>query len=115
VDACLFDGNKSDHLIEFKVFENDPDTICFIVEDNGLGMDRETKDKMFTLFFTSKGSQGTGLGLFIANQVIRQHGGIIEVESEPQKGSKFYIYLPKKRPEATSMIDFPEREISDIA
>jgi signal transduction histidine kinase len=58
---------------------------------------------MFTLFFTSKGSQGTGLGLFIANRVIQQHGGTINVESEPKKGSKFHICLPKSKPDQSRM------------
>jgi signal transduction histidine kinase len=62
---------------------------------------------MFTLFFTSKGSQGTGLGLFIANRVIQQHGGTIKVESESQKGTRFQICLPRKKPEQTNRVDDP--------
>jgi len=99
VDACTYGRSKEDHLVQFNVFDPGTDRICFIIQDNGMGMDRETREKMFTLFFTSKGSQGTGLGLFIANRVIQQHGGTIKVESELQKGSRFQICLPKKRPE----------------
>jgi signal transduction histidine kinase len=66
-----------------------------------MGMDRETREKMFTLFFTSKGSQGTGLGLFIANRVISQHGGEILVESTLGKGTSFHIWLPKEKPPAS--------------
>ena len=95
IDACIIDQTKTEHTVKFKVFEIEPDQICFVINDNGLGMDRETQEKMFTLFFTSKGSQGTGLGLFIANRVIKQHGGSIEVESKPQKGSRFQICLPR--------------------
>ena len=51
-------------------------------------------EKMFTLFFSSKGSKGTGLGLFIANHVIRQHGGTIVVTSEVKSGSEFEICIP---------------------
>jgi len=114
VDACVYNGSDGDHYVKFSVHEKEPDSICFVVEDNGLGMDRETKNKMFTLFFTSKGSQGTGLGLFIANQVIRQHGGSIEVESEPSKGSRFLIYLPRRGPEKTGITDVPERDKTDL-
>ncbi|MGE4193807.1 MAG: response regulator [Pseudodesulfovibrio sp.] len=64
------------------------------VADNGMGMDRETRDKIFTLFFSSKGKKGTGIGLFISNQTIEQHGGSITVESAPDKGSTFTITLP---------------------
>ena len=109
VDACTYDRNKTEHVVSFKVFRSDSDKICFIIEDNGMGMDRETQEKMFTLFFTSKGSQGTGLGLFIANRVIQQHGGSIRVESQPQAGTRFQICLPQHRPESPRIIDFPDR------
>ena len=49
----------------------------FEVEDNGIGMDRETREKAFSLFFSSKGTEGTGLGLFIANKIATAHGGTI--------------------------------------
>ena len=49
---------------------------------------------MFSLFFSSKGIQGTGLGLFIANKIVDKHGGTIKVESEPGHGTRFLIRLP---------------------
>jgi len=98
VDACIGDHGKTDHQVIFKAFLIKPERLCYIIQDNGMGMDRETKEKMFTLFFSSKGSQGTGLGLFIANHVIRQHGGTVEVESKRQDGSKFQICLPIHKP-----------------
>ena len=108
IDACTYDRSKSDHCVSIKVFESKPDRICYIITDNGMGMDQETKEKMFTLFFTSKGSQGTGLGMFIANHVILQHGGNIKVESELRKGSRFEICLPRQQPEQSRMVDFPK-------
>ncbi len=113
VDACSSDRSKSDHYVKFNVFNIEPDRICFIIQDNGMGMDRETQDKMFTLFFTSKGSQGTGLGLFIANLVIRQHNGNIQVESKPQEGSLITICLPKRRPEPRTTNVIPKKEQSN--
>jgi len=113
VDACTYDRSKSEHRVDFKVCEKRPDRICFEIRDNGMGMDQETKEKMFTLFFTSKGSQGTGLGLFIANRVITQHGCSITVESKPKKGSWFQIYLPRKRPDQHRIIDFPEMDLNN--
>jgi PAS domain S-box-containing protein len=70
--------------------------IC--IEDNGSGMDQETREKIFTLFFSSKGKNGTGIGLFISNQTIEQHGGRILVESELGKGTRFTITLPRTAP-----------------
>jgi signal transduction histidine kinase len=58
-------------------------------------MDRETRETLFTLFFSSKGNKGTGLGLFIADKIIDQHGGKISVESRPGQGSRFTIMIPK--------------------
>lgn len=98
VDACSFDRKREEHWVAFKIEEGQKDTICFSIKDNGIGMDQETREKMFTLFFTSKGSQGTGLGLFIANRVVKQHGGNVKVESKLNQGSKFQITLPRKKP-----------------
>lgn len=109
VDACTYDRSKEDHTVKFDVFDPGGDLICFVIQDNGMGMDQETREKMFTLFFTSKGSQGTGLGLFIANRVIHQHGGTIKVESELQKGTRFKISLPRKKPEQPLRTDKPEK------
>lgn len=69
--------------------------LAFAIEDNGIGMDRDTREKMFTLFFSSKGSRGTGLGLFISNQIVRQHGGRIEVASEPGQGTRILVTVPR--------------------
>lgn len=62
--------------------------------DTGPGIPREVQDKIFTPFFTTKKSKGTGLGLTIAKQIVEEHGGLIHVSSEPQKGTTFSIFLP---------------------
>jgi PAS domain S-box-containing protein len=97
VDACISDTKKDPHHIRLRVFLSDGDHVCFEVADNGMGMDQETREKMFTLFFSSKGSKGTGLGLFVSNHVIRQHGGSIRVESAVKTGSRFEICIPRTR------------------
>jgi len=94
LDACRVDGSKTEHTVTLKL-EEDDDNISFIFSDNGIGMDRETRDKAFSLFFSSKGSEGTGLGLFIANKIAQKHGGKIELESELGKGSSFTLIFPK--------------------
>jgi PAS domain S-box-containing protein len=80
------------------------------IEDNGAGMDQETKDKIFTLFFSSKGKKGSGIGLFISNQTVERHGGSIAVESEPGKGARFTIALPRRLPR-TEKTPVREQEI----
>ena len=61
-------------------------------------MDSETQDKIFTPFFSSKGTKGTGLGLFIAYTIIEQHGGEIKVKSNVGQGTLFQIKIPRKAP-----------------
>ena len=92
------DKTKESPKIVFGV-KKDKDHIIFDIEDNGRGMDRETRENMFTLFFSSKGSKGTGLGLFVSNEIVRQHGGSIKVDSTPGQGSHFNIRMPKVLPE----------------
>jgi len=72
--------------------------VHFEVEDNGVGLDRETRENMFTLFFTSKGPVGTGIGLFYAHNVIARHHGDITVDSEVGRGACFRIRLPIRQP-----------------
>jgi signal transduction histidine kinase/FixJ family two-component response regulator len=93
LDACIEDTAKKSHRIGFSV-EPQGKHIVFEISDNGIGMDRETRESLFTLFFSSKGNKGTGLGLFIANKIIVQHGGIIKVESKPNRGSSFKLTIP---------------------
>jgi signal transduction histidine kinase len=98
-DACVKDMSKKSHKIVFSVRKR-KDRIVFDVFDNGIGMDKETEDKLFTPFFSSKGDKGTGLGLYISNKIIEQHGGKITVKSTPGHGTLFRIEVPKIRSES---------------
>jgi signal transduction histidine kinase len=95
IDACLEDQEKKDHRIFFRV-QQDPSYIIFEVEDNGIGIEGEAKENLFNLSFSSKGSKGTGMGLFITNNIIKQHGGTITVDSAPGEWTRFRIEIPKE-------------------
>jgi PAS domain S-box-containing protein len=99
VDACRLDSKQVEHRVSLKV-EGNSDHVRFVIEDNGMGMDRETREKAFSLFFSSKGAGGTGLGLFISNRIAEAHGGSIKVSSQEGVGSSFAVTLPRKRPPA---------------
>jgi signal transduction histidine kinase len=93
IDACMADSQNKDHEIGFEIsWETDSLVIC--IHDNGCGMDSQTKEKIFNLFFSSKGTKGTGFGLYISNSIIKQHGGTIHVNSIKGKGTDFKICLP---------------------
>jgi len=64
------------------------------VTDDGYGMPKEVERKLFNRFYSTKGSKGTGLGLVITRKVIEEHGGTIRVESEPDRGTSFFIEIP---------------------
>ena len=69
------------------------------VRDDGIGMDAETLDRIFDPFFTTKPvGVGTGLGLSISYGIVQDHGGTIEVDSSPDKGSCFSVRLPLRPP-----------------
>ncbi|MFH1130031.1 MAG: PAS domain-containing sensor histidine kinase [Pseudomonadota bacterium] len=96
LDACRVDTKKKHHSVSFGI-RVDLDSVQFEIQDNGIGMDRETKENAFNLFFSAKGVEGTGLGLFISNRIAKAHGGSIKVESELGKGSRFVVDFPRKQ------------------
>ena len=93
LEACHVDRRQAEHNVRFSVRREEP-WMVFEVEDDGIGMDRETREKVFSLFFSSKGIKGTGLGLFISNKIVDKHGGSIDVTSEPGQGALFVVRLP---------------------
>ncbi len=97
IDACRIDTQKTDHHMKVGLTESH-DSVILTVSDNGIGMDQETREKAFSLFFSSKGAGGTGLGLFVAYKIAQSHGGTIGVESEEGAGSQFRVELPRHRP-----------------
>lgn len=82
-------------LLELTTTQTDED-IVIRIKDNGVGMDENVKNRIFEPFFTTKDvGEGTGLGLSIGYNIVEKHNGIIEVESEPGKGTEFIIAIPK--------------------
>lgn len=76
---------------------NGRDEVRIVFEDTGIGIRKENLPKIFDPFFSTR-SDGTGLGLSITRNIIEQHGGRIEVESEVNVGTKVIITLPAMKP-----------------
>jgi len=95
LDACIFDSAaKKRWKVRISSAIDKDHQVRFEVADNGMGMDEETKERLFSALFSTKGERGTGLGLLVTDKIVRENGGSIEVESSPGRGATFRIHLP---------------------
>ena len=95
IDASPPEGGKVEvktHLLP------DGEKFQITIKDNGCGISEENLSKMGKVFFSTKGSEGTGLGLSVTYKLIAEHNGTIEVDSELEAGTTFKVTLPVKGP-----------------
>ncbi|MFW5637497.1 MAG: sensor histidine kinase, partial [Thermodesulfobacteriota bacterium] len=112
VHTCTEDLSKAEHTIRFRV-RRSAEGLVFEIEDDGTGMDARTREKIFTLFFSSKSTQGTGIGLFVTQNIIRQHGGNIQVTSELGRGTRFSVTIPGRSPDSEAQPERPSDSETD--
>jgi len=93
LDACVAAAASATSRVTLVVHREDP-SIVFEVADNGSGMAPEARERLFSLLYSSKGSRGTGLGLYVAAKIAAEHGGSIAVESEQGRGTCVRVRLP---------------------
>lgn len=106
IQTMPIESSLTDHPITDK-------TYCRVsIRDTGFGIDSQTSRHIFEPFFTTK-EGGTGLGLSVAYGIVKQHDGWIEVESIPDTGSSFHVYLPASLPgeEISSVLRGIQRDL----
>src|SRR5207247_5763186 len=81
-----------------------PGRVQVEVTDTGVGMDEETRRRCLEPFFTTKGERGTGLGLAMVYGMVQRHGGDLEIESQPGKGTTVRVIFPALTAEATPSV-----------
>ena len=91
-------GDK-EHRITMRCSQSPSGDVVLEVEDNGAGIPEDVHHKVFESFFSTKGTEGTGLGLLVVQKVVNEHGGQITFTSEEGKGTRFRAVLPG-RPES---------------
>jgi len=92
IETANLEGGAGDRLAR-------PASVSLVISDNGCGMDTATQARLFEPYFTTKAlGRGTGLGLSVAYEIVKRHGGQIAVESQPDRGSVFTVYLPRVAP-----------------
>jgi signal transduction histidine kinase len=94
-NALKYLGNSKPGIIRVSGYKEDGQSV-YCIEDNGVGIAPEHIDKIFEIFHQLEpaSSSGEGLGLTIVQWILQRHNGKIWIESEPGKGSRFYISLP---------------------
>jgi signal transduction histidine kinase len=95
IDACWPEicGHEQGQ-VAVRTYRHPDWAVCLEVEDNGCGIEESDKERIFTTFFSTKGADGTGLGLMNVQKIVREHQGRMEVESGLNKGSIFRLLLP---------------------
>jgi signal transduction histidine kinase len=89
IDALDKDGGE----VQVSTSGRGESEVLIKVQDNGIGMPEQICQRVFDVFFTTKGDEGTGLGLAVTKKIIEDHGGRIEVQSTPGQGTVFSIKL----------------------
>lgn len=102
IDAMPRGGKIYIHVRRTNVPNNEE--IEIVVADTGKGIPPEIMKKIFEPFFTTKKAKGTGLGLPIVHRIVDNHGGVIDVKSERNKGTAFTIRLPIKNKQVKAVL-----------
>jgi len=97
IDACVNDNSDTpDKMVTVRTQKTRGWGVEYQVIDNGCGMNSKIKKNIFKRFFSTKGSEGTGIGLMITKKIIDEHDGEIEVETKEGTGTSFLMRIPAR-------------------
>jgi signal transduction histidine kinase len=95
-----------DGRVAVRAYRNETGELCIECDDNGPGVPEQDREQIFDLFFSTKGSKGTGLGLAVTQKIAQEHGGRVEVLSGEWGGALFRLVLPQSmKPVSTAEFD----------
>ena len=96
VDACRFDPDApaQGHRIVLRCRRSQGGGLALEVSDDGPGIPEDARDKVFEEFFSTKGNEGTGIGLLVVQKVAEEHGGCVRFTSAPGDGTTFTVSFP---------------------
>ncbi len=105
LDACRFDPDEArkDHRIVLRCFLDDAGSTVIEVADNGAGIPSEQVPRVLRGFFSTKGTEGTGLGLLVVQKVVEEHGGRFSFDTEEGAGTTFTVVIPVRRDDDARM------------
>jgi signal transduction histidine kinase len=93
------DLSKTNQIIKIDINQSESN-IKIVIEDNGLGINKDYQEKVFSMFYrASEKSYGSGLGLYIVKETVKRLGGSIEIESSEGEYTRFIIKLPNQNVE----------------
>ncbi|MFB6248729.1 MAG: response regulator [Salinibacter sp.] len=94
IQNCYAIPRQEGGTLRFETFTGEHQSVCARVEDTGIGMSDDVQQNIFEPLFTTKGEQGTGMGLAASYGIIQEHGGDVDVVSEPGEGTAFTLSFP---------------------
>jgi signal transduction histidine kinase len=101
--ANSLDATRQGGKVTVEIRQGDPGEILVRFSDTGEGIPAENRDRVFLPFYTTKDyGKGTGLGLSIVARIVHEHGGRIEMDSEPGRGTTFNLAFPAARQDTGS-------------
>ncbi len=97
--------------LRFETFTSDEGRVCANVSDTGIGMTDEVRKNVFEPLFTTKGDDGTGMGMAASYGIVQEHEGTIDVASEPEEGTRFTLTFPPAEGETEPVEEPPPEPI----